>query len=385
MKKRIVSVLLCGAMVAVLAAGCSNSSSSGTDTAGTDDAADTTTEADNAGSAAEEAADAADAEEETTAAADDGEVYQLKVQSHDPETSATGTFLNNWAAAVNEASGGRLEVTVYHGATLGGPKDTLDMINNGTCDIGWGLQSFFDGVFPVTEVFMLPMIDLENSVQGSTAIWNFYNDTDYMKDEYADYHVLLLHTNCQTPLTTVKKEITSVADMVGLQIRANAGPPTDFITNLGATPASCAINDLYSNLEKGAMDGCLTDWHGISSFKLDETVNYYLDEDIGSSTYYLLMNQGVYDSLPADLQTILDETSADSIQYTSAWDDVEAEIKADESVASKIYNLDEAGRAEFEEVAQQTIQQWIDEMTANGYDGQAIYDAAMQCLEDAKQ
>lgn len=359
MKKKIISVLLCASMVAVLgAAGC-----------GSDDA---TTSTDTSASA--------DAES-TTKSSGKAE-YTLTVHQHDPEQSAAGEFLNNWAAAVEEASDGRLEVNVYHGAILGGAKDTLDMIQNGTCDIGWGLQSFFDGVFPVTEVFMLPCIDITRASQGSQAIWDFYTSTDYMAEEYSDYHVLLLHTNCQSAIETVSKKIESVDDLAGLQIRGNAGPPTDFIKNLGATPASCAITELYTNLEKGTMDGAITDWHGVYSFKLDETLSYYLDENIGVSTYFLLMNKDVYESLPEDLQQILDETTADCIQYTDAWDVVEDETKA--SVESKLTKLSDEERAKLEDVADQTIEQWIEEMNAAGYDGQAIYDKAMQCIEDAK-
>lgn len=362
MKKKIVSVLLCAAMVAVLgAAGC-----------GGDDASSANTDADTS------------ADAETSKGSSGKAEYKLTLHQHDPENSAAGQFLNNWAAAVEENSDGRIEVNVYHGATLGGAKDTLDMIQNGTCDIGWGLQSFFDGVFPVTEVFMLPCIDITRASQGSAAIWNFYNSTDYMDEEYADYHVLLLHTNCQSPIETVSKKIESVDDLAGLQIRGNAGPPTDFIQNLGATPASCAITELYTNLEKGTMDGAITDWHGVASFKLDETVGYYLDENIGVSTYFLLMNKDVYESLPEDLQQVLDDTSSECIQYTSAWDTVEDETKVDESVASKLYNLSDDERAKLEAVADETAQQWIEEMNAAGYDGQAIYDTAMQCIEDAK-
>lgn len=358
MKKKVVSILLCTSMIAALGiAGCGDTTTGGDANTGSTDEAD---------------------------AASSEETYTLTVQSHDPESSATGTFLNDWAESVEEASGGRLVVNVYHGGSIGGAKDTIDLINTGACDIGWGLQSFFDGVFPVTEVFMLPCIDIERATQGSTAIWNFYNDTDYMDAEYADYHVLLLHTNCQSPITTVSKKIESISDLAGLQIRGNAGPPTDFITNLGATPASCAINDLYSNLEKGTMDGCITDWHAISSFSLDETVSYYLDENLGVSTYFMLMNQSVYDKLPTDLQEILDEKSAEAIQYTTAWDDVEDAIKADSSVSSKLYTLSSEERANLEAIADQTAQDWIEEMNAAGYDGQAIYDTAMQYIEDAK-
>ena len=370
MKKRIVGLICIGVLAGGLLAGCGSNSDT-----------DTTEEA----SAATEEASATEEEttEETTEVDVSNAEYTLTVQSHDPESSATGRFLNAWAAEVEEAAGGQIDVQVYHGATMGAATDTLDMIRNGTCDIGWGLQSFFSDTFPVTEVFQLPMIDITSATQGSNAIWNFYNDYDYMADEYSEYHVLLFHTNCQSPISTVETKIESVSDFSGMQLRANAGPPTDFVTALGATPASCAINDLYSNLEKGVMDGCLTDFHGIYSFSLEEVIPYMLDANIGVSTYFMLMNQDSYDALPEDLQTIIDDASANSLQYTVEWDEVEEEMR--EELADVLYTLDDDGMAELQAVADGVIEDWIDEMTAAGYDGQAIYDAAMEEIEAAAE
>lgn len=358
MKKRILAILACVCLAAGLLAACGEKP-------------ETTT-----------AADSGSDKATTEAMAKPDKVYTLTVTQHDPEASATGTFLNAWKERVEEASGGALEINIYHGGTIAGPKDAIDAVKNGTVDIAWGLQSFYDGLFPVTEAFMLPLNAIDSAPQGSRAIWNFYNDTDYMDAEYADYHVLFLHTNCQSPLSlsgkSSVKKIEKVSDLAGLNIRGNAGPPNMFLTELGATPVGCAINDLYKNLETAEMDGCLTDWHGISSFKLDEVIGSYMDENIGVSTYFMLMNPDSYAKLPAELQKILDETTASCADLTSAWDDVEASIKA--QVADKCYKLSADQRAELEAAADRTVQAWI----AKTPDGQAIYDKAMEEIAAAK-
>ncbi|MBQ8663838.1 MAG: TRAP transporter substrate-binding protein DctP [Eubacterium sp.] len=353
MKKRVVSVLICAAMVAALAAGC------GSDPAPT------------GGSGEAAGGDTAKPDK----------VYTLQVTQHDPEASSTGEFLNNWAAEVEEKSGGAIDIIVHHGGSIAGPKDSIDAVLNGTVDIAWGLQSFYAGQFPVTEVFMLPCIDITQATVGSEAIWNFYNNYDYMDAEYANYHVLFLHTNCQSPISTVDKKIEAVSDLKGMALRGNSGPPVTFIGQLGASAEACAINDLYSNLDKGVYDGCITDWHAIESFKLYETVNYFLDENIGVSTYFMLMNPNSYANLPADPQKILDEVSADAGKYTDTWDECEARVKAMDGVAEKLYKLSDAERANLEAAAQATKDAWI----AATPDGQAIYEAAMAEIEAANK
>lgn len=356
MKKKVVSMLICAAMVAALGAGCG----------GSDAPAD--------------APASSAAGEDQQAAAKPDKVYTINVTQHDPEASSTGEFLNNWAAEVEEKSGGAIDVVVHHGGTIAGPKDSIDAVLNGTVDIAWGLQSFYAGQFPVTEVFMLPCIDITSATQGSEAIWNFYNTTDYMAEEYAPYHVLFLHANCQSPISTGSKEIKAVSDLKGLKLRGNSGPPASFIQQLGASAEGCAITELYSNLDKGVFDGCITDWHAIESFKLYETCDYFLDENVGVSTYFMLMNQASYDKLPAELQAVLDEVSADAGKYTKTWDECEARVKAMDGVAEKLYKLSDAERANFEAMAEATTKAWIEKTP----DGQAIYDAAMKCIEEAK-
>ena len=208
---------------------------------------------------------------------EDEKVYELNLHQHDPELSATGQFLNDWAAQVEEASEGRLKVKVFHGGVLGSPRDTVDMVKNGTCDIGWGLQSFFAGNFPVSEVFSLPLMGIHSAVQGSEAIWEFYDTTDYLDEEYKDFHTLFLHTNCDSPISTVSKKLETIDDLKGMQLRANSGPPTNFVQNLGANPVPIPIGEVYSSLEKGVIDGAITDWHAIKSFKFYEQIKYYLN------------------------------------------------------------------------------------------------------------
>ena len=317
-----------------------------------------------------------------TPPADNGETYVLRVHQHDPEDSATGRFLNAWAAQVEEASGGRIDIDVKHGGTLGGPRDTVDMVLNGSVEIGWGLQSFFDGVFPKTEAVMLPLLDLQSAEQASNVMWHLYADTDYLKDEYADYHVLLLHANCQSPIASKNKNIQTVADMAGQNVRGNAGPPTSFINDLGASPVGVPIGDLYQAIDNGTIDSVITDWHAIYSFKLYELFKYYVDENIGVSTYFMLMNKDAYNRLPADLQKILDDYSGEKALEIcgSFWDDIEAEVRqtiANDYPDAQIYKLSDAERANLEAVAQTTIDNWI----AKTEDGQAIYDKVLELIE----
>ena len=318
---------------------------------------------------------------QTGAIEKDEQVYTLTVTSHNPESSVTGEFLKAWAAEVEEASAGAIDIEIYHGATIAGPKDALDVVLNGTVDIAWGQQSYFAGQFPVTEVFALPCLNIASTEQVSDALWNFYNTYDYMDAEYSMYHVLYLHTGNQTALATVDKKISTISDATDMAIRITAGPPATFVTNIGASAEACSINHLYSNLDKGVYGGAIVDWDCIETYNLYETLSYILDENLGVTPYFMLMNKDSYAALPEELQTIIDEVSADAGKYTTLWDDCEDEVKAMEGVAEKLYTLSDTERAKLDAAAETTIASWI----AGIENGQEIYDAAMKCIAEAKK
>ncbi len=311
---------------------------------------------------------------------DDGTVYKLSVQTHDPATSATGQFLEDWAARLKDASGGRIELDIYHGGTLGSPKDTYDLVMNGTCDIGFGLVSYFPGVFTASEAISLPLIDLPNASVASKVFWHLYSDYDFLKEEYSDAHVLLLFANCQSPISTKGTKIEAVDQIAGMNIRGNAGPPTSFITNLGASPASIPIGEVYTSIDNNTIDAVITDWHAVSSFQLYEPLQYYLDENIGVSGYFLLMNQDSYNKLPDDLKKILDDNSGEAcLEYCGQyWIDAEADAKKSaEDDGDEIYTLSDSEHAKLQAVADQTIQEWIDAQE----NGQEIYDALTSLID----
>lgn len=307
-------------------------------------------------------------------------VYKLVVTQHDPEASAAGIFLNNWAAEVEEKSDGRIDIEIYHGGALAGPMDALDAVLGGTIDIAWGLSSYFNA-FPLTKVFTLPCLDINSAVEGSEALWNLYSTTDYLDAEYENYHVLYLHTDCQSPIATVDQKIDTVSDLKGMAICVSSGQPVNFVDELGAAAEACAINNLYANLDKGVYDAFIRDWETIAMFNLYETISYFLDENVGVSTYFMLMNPDSYAELPEDLQAILDEVSADAGKYTVSWDEAQDAAKAQEGVAEKLYTLSETERANLEAVAQNVIADWIE----NTENGQEIYDAAMKCIAEANK
>ena len=320
----------------------------------------------------------------SSGAAPAGPSFTLSVHHNDPATSATGQMLEAWAESVRTASNGRLDFKIYHGGVMGGLRDSYDLLFNGTCDVAWINTSVFAGNFPLTEIMSLPLSGITNATQGSRVVWDLYKQFPEIRKEYENFHMLALHTNCSSPISTRARKITEISQLAGMNIRANAGPPTVFVTNLGAAPVSVGITELFEAINNNTIDAVITDWHAIRSFALYEAARYYLDENVSVTPFFMGMNLDAYNQLPEDLKAVLDSQSGDTLMAIvgSYWDEVEISSRqlAKEN-SGELYKLSDAERAKLRAIADKTAIDWI---ASKGGSAQQVFDSLAALIEKYK-
>ena len=314
-------------------------------------------------------------------------VYTLSVHQHDSSTAGIGLFLTDWTAKLEAASGGRLKFDVYHGGVLGSARDTVEMIQRGTCDIGWGLQNYFAGVFDGSLVIMNPMIGIKDAKHGSRVMWALYKNNKEIAAEYKDFHMLMVHTSLNIPISTRSVKIENIDQFIGMKFRGLTGPMMTFVQELKAAPVNVSIGELYQAVETGVAEAVLSDWQALKAFSLFEPLNYFLDEPITVTNYFLLMNKDSYNALPDDLKKLIDDNSGDAAiaivgDYWAPFEvDCRRLVGENKGV---IYQLSDAERARIKSIAEITNKKWIDEITSKGYNGQALFDECVKYVEQFK-
>jgi len=294
----------------------------------------------------------------------------LILTNHDPDESLSGQYCKAWADMVYQKSMGRIEVQVNNGGSLAKPTESLDKVKAGTVDIAFGLPSFYPGQFTYTDGLSLAYLPYTSSSQASDImmnIWTNYNQLLASDTGYQGVKVILIRSNCDAPITTASKQLATAADLKGKTIRSSTAPITDWLAALGATGKGCPITELFQNLQNGAFDGAITDWHGIYSYKLyDNCAKYFADEQVTYSTYYFLMNQAKYDSMAPDLQAVIDECSGQAALdlMHDSWDGMKTTtVAAINDAGGTVYTLPDAERAKLEAAADQVKAAYI---AANG-------------------
>ncbi len=243
---------------------------------------------------------------DSSSSGDDDTVYTLSVTNHDASTSVGEAYVEAIFNQISEASGGRLQFEFNAGGSLFSGPDAVDAVRSGAVDICWNATSITVGVFPIAEYLNVPLNGITCAQMGSKVLRDMYNEIDECAAEFEDFYVFSLQGNCAAPLSTVGKKIETVDDLKGLNVRTAGTVQSEYISLLGCSPSSIVTSEVYEALQKNTVDAITNDWHNIDCFSLYEVIDYTMDYCINTTSCFLLMNKEKYESLPEDLQQLLD-------------------------------------------------------------------------------
>ena len=149
-----------------------------------------------------------------------------------------GKMMVPLAAAIEEASEGRMTVEVFSGMSLGGrPGDLYDQAADGAVDIVVTLPGYTAGRFNRSEVFELPFM-MKDPVATAEAYYDLI--TQELQDgEFEETKILTSWVHGPGVLHS-KEPISSLEDMVGQEMRGPTRVVTDLLGELGATPVGYA-------------------------------------------------------------------------------------------------------------------------------------------------
>jgi TRAP-type C4-dicarboxylate transport system substrate-binding protein len=320
-----------------------------------------------------------DADADTTdSTASDGETYALDFSHFFPPAHFMEEVAQDLGKDLEEATDGRITLTSYPGSSLAAPDGQFDAAATGTVDIALSVNGYTPNQFPLTGVMELPFMST-TSVEGSTNLWELYNDFDEFDDEYAGTVPLWLYTTDPGQLFTTSKPVKSIEDLKGMKIRSPSAETSEWLEALGATPVSMPMNENFEALERGVVDGTIAPWEAVKTWGLDEVIKYATIGNFYSTTMFVVMNEDLFNGMSeADQQTIKDLTGDKMVQKTGEiFDDVrEQAIDQAKEKGVEIYELSPDELEDWKEYINPTIEKWIEKAEGKGLPGQKVYDKA---------
>ena len=311
------------------------------------------------------------------------DTIELKLSHFLPSSHPTQKdFLEPWAKELEERTNGQVKITIYPaGSAFGHVAKQFDQVRAGVVDISHALTGFPRGRLPRTLIMDLPFLT-KSSNAASHALWDLY--PTYLAEEYKGLKVLALHAHNPGLIHTREKQVKTMADLDGLRLRAPSAAISMMLKQLGATPVGLPPTQVYENLQKGVIDGNVFPYEAIHGFKLYEVLDFHLDAKAYTTSFYFAMNQKKFDSLPADVQAVIEDMTGETLvaKFGPWWNKWDKPGMADiVKKGNPVITLSDAERAEWRTALQPTTDNYLKGLEEAGVaNAREIYDAAVKAI-----
>jgi len=232
----------------------------------------------------------------------------MKLAHPDPMdvfTSRKHAALMTFKEMVETNSGGRIEVVVLGGGAVGGEREILESILNGTLQ-GSSISAPVGLVYPPQMVISIPYL-----FASAPAAWEVLDGP--FGDKLATGLLKKTGLRCLgftelgfKQFTNNKRPIRTPEDAKGLKIRVLENPLyMQFIKLLGANPTPLPWPEVYMALQTGVVDGQENPVSVVLMQKLQEVQKYCTMDGHIYGEEWFIVNDKYYQRLPKDLQGIV--------------------------------------------------------------------------------
>ncbi|THB62741.1 MAG: TRAP transporter substrate-binding protein [Desulfovibrio sp.] len=233
--------------------------------------------------------------------------WNIHVEGY-PNTVALDKFVE----LVAEKSGGELEITMYHSATLGNQSDAIEQVRAGALEIANFSLGPLGPVVPEANVVSLPFI-----FKDTDHVWRVLDGEagDMIKAgcEAKGLVVLSWFDGGARSFYNSQGPIMTPADVVGMKIRVmNNDLYSGMISALGGNPSPMAFSEVYQSLKTGVVDGAENNWPSYESTGHYEVAPYYSISQHLIIPEILCINADVWNTLSEDQQAILVEAAEEA-------------------------------------------------------------------------
>jgi len=212
---------------------------------------------------------------------------ELGLEKTNGEFASTNIKGQAFKDMVEKRSAGAIQVKVFPSGQLGNDREGLEMIKAGTMDM-----SGYPGG-PITnfapEILALQIPYLFKDLNVARKVLNGPTGQELVEMIAKREGIRILAWGFEGPFynfMSAKKPIRVPDDLKGQKIRVLETPNlVEMVKITGGTPTPISFSELYTSLQQGVVDGCITADPFVRMIKLDEVIKH-----INKSDFYLGMS-----------------------------------------------------------------------------------------------
>lgn len=199
-------------------------------------------------------------------------ILNLDYKGTNGEFSSTNIKAQVFKRVIEEKSYGRIKVKIYPLGQLGGEREMIEMLKNGSIQIYAGTAGPLSSFVPEFMATQIPY--LFNDIYVANEVMNGPEGKAINELILKQANMRVLAWGYDGPyynLMAVKKILSTPADIKGMKIRVMESPNMNEIFRiLGATATPIPFPEVYTSLQQGVVDGLEWPTHLIRMMKLEE-------------------------------------------------------------------------------------------------------------------
>ncbi len=276
-----------------------------------------------------------------------------------------------WGKEVEKRTNGRVKVTMFPGGTLTPGDKCYDGVVKGLSHLGHSVFAYTIGKFPLTEVIDLPL-GYRSGLAATKLVNEYY--PKFKPKELDEVKVMYLHAYGPGLIHT-RKPVNKLEDLKGMKIRAT-GTVSRIVQALGATPVAMPMPDTYDALSRGVVEGVVCPIEALEGWKLGEVVKFTTQNFIAanSGAMFVVMNKDSWNSLPADIQKIIENINEEWIVKQGVlWDEIDKSgVEFVNKRGHKMISLPQEEQERWAKAVRPLLDDYVNRMKAKGLPGDEV-------------
>lgn len=178
---------------------------------------------------------------------------------------------------VESRSKGDIKVLLYPGGQLGDERQINQAVLEGSIQIGVGAGAMAT-LAPVYNIVQLPFLIRGQKHMTAIVEGPVGEKLAQRIEQQAGLKTLAWFSTGDSAIETVKKPVTTPADLAGVKLRVIEAPVlVEAMRAIGASPTPMAYLEVYTGMKQGIIDGAHLDVLSVDVLKVGEIIRYMTD------------------------------------------------------------------------------------------------------------
>ena len=292
--------------------------------------------------------------------------YSWKLVSPMAAGQNTNIGIVEFAKQLEQRTGGKVKITLFE-STLGAPGDHWDMAKNNAVQFAFTSDMYNTGRMPILSMLGLPM-----EAPDSKDAWTIANEwlkAGYLKELTDNFKVLWFQSSSPLSMYFRKTKPAKQDDFKGMKIRCGSAVQCQAMTVLGASGVSMPGGEVYMALQTGVIDGAITGIDVANDRKFYEVAKNVLRQNLIIGMFVFLMNKDTWNSLPPELQKLIDQLAKDvnAAEMERRYNEDKALVSAYEKRGGEFYSVSKEEFNKWRQLIRPNSEKYVQDLTAKGH------------------